>query len=118
MSGGHSRSETEKHSHLVESTCGPLATIADGADAWAAEATTVSGGTCAEGTYVTTGLSVASAFPGSFTIPTPSEGTKGLRIRYSYTTDGTCTYTTSWYSAEIASSGSAPCTISSTCAWV
>ena len=52
---------------------------------------TVSGGTCAEGTYVTTGLSVASAFPGSFTIPTPSEGTKGLRIRYSYTTDGTCT---------------------------
>ena len=56
---------------------------------------TVSGSTCTEGTYVTTSLTPTNPFPssgsGTITIPTPAEGTKGLRVRYSYTTDGTCT---------------------------
>lgn len=48
------------------------------------------GGNCPEGTYVTTGLVAPNAFPGTITIPTPSVGTWGLRIRYQYATGGSC----------------------------
>ncbi len=51
----------------------------------------VSGGSCAEGTFVSTGLSAPAAFPGTISIPTPPVGTWGVRIKYSYTTNGSCT---------------------------
>jgi PKD repeat protein len=50
----------------------------------------VSLGACAEGTYVSTGVVAPNAFPGTITLPTPSVGTWGLRIRYAYATGGSC----------------------------
>lgn len=55
-------------------------------------------GACAEGTYVSTGVVAPNAFPGTITLPTPSVGTWGLRIRYEYATGGSCVTpkTTQW----------------------
>ena len=54
----------------------------------------LSGGDCPEGDYVSTLLIASNPFPttgtGTITIPTPSVGTWGLRIRYSYTTGAGC----------------------------
>lgn len=54
----------------------------------------VDGQACPEGAWSTAGLTVTNAFPsggtGTISIPTPAAGTLGLRIRYSYTTSGSC----------------------------
>ena len=54
----------------------------------------LSGGSCPEGAYVSTGVTAPNPFPasgtGSITVPTPAVGTWGLRVRYTYTTAGDC----------------------------
>ncbi len=54
----------------------------------------VLGGSCAEGDYVAAGVTVTNPFPasgtGTISIPTPSRGDWGVRIRYTYSTDGSC----------------------------
>ena len=55
---------------------------------------TVAGQVCPEGAYSTAGVAVSSPFPasgtGTISIPTPAAGILGLRLRYSYTTNGSC----------------------------
>ena len=54
----------------------------------------VSGQACPEGAYSTAGLSASDPFApggtGTISIPTPSAGLLGLRVRYTYTTNGSC----------------------------
>jgi PKD repeat protein len=70
------------------------------------------GGSCPEGAYSTSGVSVSNPFPtsgtGSISIPRPSEGMWGLRIKYSYTTAGNCG---SPQVAQWPASGYAPVTV-------
>lgn len=51
-------------------------------------------GACTEGTYTTTGISASNPFPSSgtglVTIATPSIGTWGIRVKYSYSAGGSC----------------------------
>ena len=54
----------------------------------------VAGNACPEGAWFTSDLTATNPFPtsgtGTISIPTPSAGTLGLRLLYSYTTTGSC----------------------------
>ena len=59
---------------------------------WAYDLCVLSGGSCAAGSFSGDGLGV-SGDPfagGALTIPTPQIGNWGVRLRYSYTTSGSC----------------------------
>ena len=68
------------------------------ASSFSYEFCTPSGTSCSGGGYTSSGLVLNNPFPsagsGSFSIPNPGVGTWGLRIRYSYTTQGSCTFPT------------------------
>lgn len=54
----------------------------------------LSGGSCPEGIYTTSGVTQSNPFPsagtGTISIPAPGVGAWGLRVRYTYTADGNC----------------------------